>query len=147
MPVFMGRRYRDLALGDVASDELTLTEAHLVQSAQLFGDYHPVHVNERFARGTRFGGRIFHGYFTNSLMAATVGMYFAGTGVAYLEQNCRFTAPVRPGDTLRIEWRVVHLDDKPHHDGGIVTLEGSASTQDGTVAAKASAKILVVNQP
>ena len=33
-------------------------------------------------------------------MAAQLGMIFHGTAIAYLEHACRFTAPVRAGDTL-----------------------------------------------
>lgn len=50
-------------------------------------------------------------------------MYFHSTAIGYLEHNCRFLAPVRPGDTLKTTWTIVERLDKPKHDGGIaVTL-------------------------
>jgi acyl dehydratase len=145
--VFAGKAYSEIRVGDTFSDQITLTETHLVMSASLFGDFHPVHVNEAFAATTRYGTRIFHGYFTSSLMAAVVGRYFAATGVAYLEHGCRFTAAVKPGDTVATQWTVAALTDKPHHGGGIVTLRGACRNQDGVLVAEADAKLLVVNDP
>jgi acyl dehydratase len=141
--VFAGKAYDETRVGDTFSDEVTLTETHLVLSAGLFGDFHPVHVSEPFAARTRYGTRIFHGYFTSALMAAAVGRHFSGTGVAYLEHGCRFTAAVKPGDTVSTCWSVAAMADKPHHGGGIVTLRGTCRNQDDVVVAKAEAKILV----
>ena len=77
-----------------------MTETHLVLAAGMFGDFNPLHVDEEFAKKSRFGTRILHGPFSSALVSSPVGMYFAGTAIAYLEHACRFKAPVRPGDTL-----------------------------------------------
>jgi 3-hydroxybutyryl-CoA dehydratase len=145
--VFSGKAYNDIRVGETFSDQITLTETHLVMAASLFGDFHPVHVNEAFAATTRYGTRIFHGYFTSSLMAAVVGNFFAGTGVAYLEHACRFTAAVKPGDTVTTRWTIAAMEDKPHHGGGIVTLEGNCRNQHDAVVAEARGKLLVKNKP
>jgi ribose/xylose/arabinose/galactoside ABC-type transport system permease subunit len=92
----------------------------------LLGDYNPLHVDELFARESRFGGRILHGMMTSALMGGPVGMHFHGTAIAYLEHNARFLAPVRPGDSLVIEWTIVELTPKPHHGGGMAALAGMA---------------------
>ena len=141
--MFAGKAYNEIRVGDTFSDQITLTETHLVMAASLFGDFHPVHVNEAFAATTRYGTRIFHGYFTSSLMAAVAGRYFSATGVAYLEHACRFTAAVKPGDTVATQWTIAAMTDKPHHGGGIVALTGTCRNQDGVLVAEADAKILV----
>ena len=97
-----------------------MTDTHLVLGAGLIGDFNPHHVDDEYAKGTRFGTRILHGMLTSALMGAPVGMYFHGTAIAYLEHNARFTAPVRAGDTLTTRWTVTARDDKPKHGGGIV---------------------------
>ena len=86
--------------GETFSTSLTVTETHLVLAAGLFGDFNPLHVDEEFAKKSRFGGRILHGPFTSALVSAPVGMFFSGTAIAYLEHACRFVAPVKPGDTI-----------------------------------------------
>lgn len=145
--VFAGKAYNEIRVGEAFSDQITLTETHLVMAASLFGDFHPVHVNEAFAAGTRYGTRVFHGYFTSSLMAAVVGNYFSGTGIAYLEHACRFLAPVKPGDTVTTRWTIAAMADKPHHGGGIATLAGTCRNQNDVLVAEADAKILVQNKP
>jgi acyl dehydratase len=142
-----GRGYDEVTVGDTFETSMTLTETHIVLGAGLFGDFNPLHVNQRFAQQSRYGSRIAHGYLTTSFMAAQLGMVFHGTAIAYLEHTSRFTAPVAAGDTLSIVWTVTARDDKPKHDGGIVSLAGLCSNQDGTKVAEAEAKLLVADNP
>lgn len=145
--MFPGRGYNEIKPGDKFATTMTLTETHIVLGAGLFGDFNPLHVNQAFAEKSRFGTRIAHGYLTTSFMAAQLGMIFHGTAIAYLEHTSRFTAPVRAGDTLTIEWTIVAREDKPRHDGGMVTLTGLCSNQEGTTVAEADAKMLIANNP
>lgn len=145
--MFPGKHYDEVAVGETFGSSLTVTETHLVLAAGLFGDFNPLHVDERFARASRFGGRILHGPFTSALVSAPVGMYFHSTAIAYLEHACRFKAPVRPGDTLATEWSIVDKLDKPKHKGGICVLHCVATNQDGEVAVEADGKILISSRP
>jgi acyl dehydratase len=140
-----GKAYNEIAVGETFSAALTVTETHLVLAAGLTGDFHPLHVDETFARDTRFGGRIVHGVLLAALAGGPVGTFFSGTGIAYLEHACRFTAAVRPGDTLTIIWTITSKEDKPKHDGGVVALAGVCRNQDGVVAVEAEATVLVRN--
>src|SRR5688572_33123411 len=117
--MFQGKWYDEVAVGERFGTSVTVTEAHLVLAAGLFGDFNPLHVDEEFAAKSIFGGRILHGPFTSALISAPVGMYFSGTALAYLEHACRLKAPVRPGDTLAPEWTVTEQLDQPNHNGGI----------------------------
>ena len=142
-----GHWFDDLAVGDAFSRTVTITETHLVTSAGLLGDFNPLHVDETFARASRFGGRILHGMMTSALMGGPVGMHFYGTANAYLEHNARFVAPVRPGDTLTIAWTIVALTPKPKQGGGIAAMDGTATNQAGVLTTLATGKILVFNRP
>lgn len=145
--MFPGRGYDEVKIDDRFETTMTITETHIVLGAGLFGDFNPLHLNQRFAERSRYGSRIAHGYVTTSFMAAQLGMLFHGTAIAYLEHTSRFTAPVRAGDTLTITWTIRARDDKPHHHGGIVTLDGVCVNQDGEKVATAVAKMLVANNP
>jgi len=138
-----GRWYDEVRVGDTFARTVTITEAHLVLGAGLIGDFNPHHVDETYARGSRFGTRILHGMITSALMGAPIGMYFHGTAIAYVEHAARFTAPVRAGDTLATTWTVVELVPKPKHAGGIVVLRGTCTNQDGVAVADADARMLV----
>jgi len=142
-----GKWFDEVGVGDRFARTLTITETHLVLGAGLIGDFNPHHVDERYARHSRFGTRILHGMLTSSIMGAPVGMHFHGTALAYLEHNTRFTAPVRAGDTLTTTWVVTELIPKPKQTGGIVVLNGDAVNDDGVTVAQAVAKILVANAP
>lgn len=145
--MFPGKWYGEVSVGDRFGTSVTVTDAHLVLAAGLFGDFNPLHVNEEFAKQSRFGSRILHGPFTSALVSAPVGMYFSGTAIAYLEHACRFTAPVRPGDTLTSEWTVTGKLDKPRHRGGIVVLRCACTNQEREAVAEADGKILVADRP
>src|SRR5687768_11874090 len=141
-----GKWYDEVKVGERFGARVTVTETHLVLAAGMFGDFNPLHVDEEFAKKSRFGGRILHGPFTSALISAPVGMYFSGTAIAYLEHACRFTAPVRPGDTLRTDWEVLEKLDKPKHKGGICVLKGTARNQKGETVLEADGKILVASR-
>jgi acyl dehydratase len=141
-----GAWFDDVAAGDTFARTLTITETHLVLGAGLIGDFNPHHVDDTYARQSRFGTRILHGMITSAIMGAPVGMRFFGTALAYLEHNTRFTAPVRAGDTLTTTWTVTDLLDKPKQSGGIVVLRGVATNQAGVVVAEAVGKILVARR-
>ena len=145
--MFQGKWYDEVSVGDRFGTGLTVTEAHLVLGSGMFGDFNPLHVNEEFARKSRFGTRILHGPFTSALVAAPIGNYCAGTALAYLEHACRFKSPVRPGDTLDTQWTVTEKIDKPKHQGGIVVLRCVSTKQDGEVAVEADGKLLVASRP
>lgn len=138
-----GRWFDEVRVGETFARTVTVTETHIVLGAGLIGDFNPHHVDDEYARQSRFGTRILHGMLTGSLMGAAVGMYFHGTAIAYLEHNVRFKAPVRAGDTLTSRWTVTEVLAKPNHGGGIVVLAGVAVNQHGTTVAEAEGKILV----
>jgi 3-hydroxybutyryl-CoA dehydratase len=144
--MFPGKAFDETRVGEAFSTSLTVTETHLVLAAGLFGDFNPLHVDDAHAAKSRFGGRILHGPFTSALISAPAGMYFHGTAIAYLEHNCRFKAPVRPGDTLRTTWTIVERLAKPKHGGGILALRASCQNQHGDVVAEADGKLLVASR-
>ena len=145
--MFQGKWYDEVAAGERFGTRLTVTEAHLVLGAGLFGDFNPLHVDEEFAKASRFGTRILHGPLTSALVSAPVGMYFARTAIAYLEHACRFLAPVRPGDTLATEWTIVEKIDKPRQRGGILVMKAVSKNQKDETALEAEGKLLVAARP
>ena len=78
----------------------TITEADLLLFAGVSGDTNPLHLDEEFARGTMFEGRIAHGMLTAALISTVIGTRLPGPGCIYLSQTLKFLAPVRIGDTV-----------------------------------------------
>ena len=139
------QRYSEVSVGQSFSETLTITAAHLTLGAALIGDFNPLHVDEGFARRSRYGERILHGVLTGAIIGAPLGMRFAGTAIGYLEHHCKFLAPVRTGDTLVTTWTVTSLVDKPKHGGGVVGLRAVCLNQTGKLVAEASGAMLVAD--
>ena len=121
-----GHDIEDLQPGMSATFSKTITEADIVLFAGVSGDNNAVHVNEEFAAGTAFGGRIAHGFLTASVISAAVANRLPGPGTIYLGQQMRFKAPVRPGDTVHACVTVVSVDTANcMPDWGAITAQSS----------------------
>ena len=96
-----GYYLEDLELGMTAIYAKTVTEADVVLFAGISGDINPVHLDNEFAKGTMFKGRIAHGMLTASFISTVLGTNLPGPGCIYVSQNLKFRAPVRIGDTVR----------------------------------------------
>jgi acyl dehydratase len=124
-----------LAIGQTASRTATFTEADVEAFARLSGDRNPLHFDESFAAGTRFGRLVVQGGLTTGLLHALVAMDLPGPGTVFLSQDWKFTAPVFIGDTItaRVEVLSVHAE-KPvcqlaiqvTREDEVVVLEGEA---------------------
>ena len=89
-----------LAIGMQASFTKQVTEADIVKFADVSGDNNPVHLDEEFAKTTRFGGRIAHGMLSAGHISAVLANQLPGPGTIYLGQTLAFKAPVKPGDVV-----------------------------------------------
>lgn len=122
-------------VGQRAERSLTLTAAHVATFAQLTGDYNPLHFDEKFTAGTKFGRLVVQGGLTTGLLHALVAMDMPGPGTVFLSQNWKFTAPVYIDDTITASAEVVSVHaTKPvtqlairvTRQTGDVVLEGEA---------------------
>ncbi len=60
------------ASGETATLSRLISETDILQMAAITGDYNPVHIDEGYARQTRFNGRIAHGVFSAGLISAVL---------------------------------------------------------------------------
>lgn len=100
MEIETGLSYSQLEVGMKASLSKTVSESDVYLYAGIVGDFNPMHVNEEYAKTTRFGARIVHGSLVESFMAPVLGTKLPGMGTVALEKQCRFVAPTYFGDTL-----------------------------------------------
>ncbi|MBT3219218.1 MAG: MaoC family dehydratase [Proteobacteria bacterium] len=101
-------------VGNNASFTKTITETDVVLFAGISGDTNPVHINEEYAKKTRFKGRIAHGPYVTGLIGTVLGTKMPGPGTIYLGQTLKFTAPVHIGDTITARCEITHIrTDKP----------------------------------
>jgi acyl dehydratase len=102
---------------------------------QISGDRNPLHYDEAAAKASRFGEIVVQGGVTSSILNALVAEDLPGPGTVFLQVDWRFTAPVRPGDTITGAVEVLEVRaDKP-----ITKLATSVRRQDGVVALEGTA--------
>lgn len=128
-----------LQVGDTASVTKTITDEDISAFADLTGDHNPVHLDDEFAKTTRFGRRVAHGMLAAGLISSVLANDLPGVGTVYLGQTLSFIAPVYPGDTVTARVTVTKVrEDKP-----IVTLETVCTNQSDETVIRGEAVVLI----
>jgi 3-hydroxybutyryl-CoA dehydratase len=127
----------DMEIGMTRHLRKTVTDRDIELFAEVSTDRNPVHLDEAYAQETMFQGRIAHGMLTAGLISAVIGEQLPGHGAIYLGQSLKFMAPVRPGDTVLAEVKVLDID----HSRRRVTLETRCLVGD-TVVVKGEALVM-----
>ncbi len=127
-----------LTPGDKTSRTKTISDDVIRTFAELTGDTNPVHLDDEYAAGTRFGRRIAHGMIAAGLISAALANDLPGPGTVYLGQTLQFKAPVYPGDTITatVEVKSVRAD-KP-----IAVLSTFCTNQDNVIVLEGEATVL-----
>ena len=99
----------DIEMGMTRFIQKVITDRDIEQFAEISTDHNPVHLDDAYARDTIFEGRIAHGMLTAGLVSAVIGEQLPGHGTIYMSQNLKFLAPVRPGDLVHAEVKVVDM--------------------------------------
>lgn len=120
---------QDVAVGDRETWTRTITEADVVLYAGIIGDRGPLHLDEKFASGTRFKGRVSYGMLTAGYIGATLANLL-GIRSAYVGQTLRFRAPVLIGDTVTIEAVVTRKEEERSR----VWVQTTCTRSDGVIA-------------
>ncbi|MBE6083739.1 MAG: MaoC family dehydratase [Tissierellaceae bacterium] len=133
-----GKTITELTLGDYASFQKTISETDVYLFASTTGDINPVHLNEAEAKKTIFKGRIVHGMLTAGLISAVLGNQLPGPGTIYLGQDLKFIAPVRFGDTILAEVKIIEIIKEKN----IVKLATTCINQNNVVVVKGIATVM-----
>lgn len=125
----------NLQVKQSASRTKTVTDVDLQLYAQITGDLNPLHFDDAFAAGTRFGRRVAQGGITAGMLNALVAMDLPGPGTVFMSQTLTYKAPAYVGDTLTARVEVLSLKpDKP-----VCQLGFTVTNQDGTLLLEAEA--------
>lgn len=128
----------------------TVTEADNVLFTTLTMNTQSLHLDAAWSASTEFGERLVNSMFTlSTLVGLSVAQLTQGTIVANLGfSDVRFPAPVRVGDTLYAETRVVAKRLSASRPGqGIVDFAHTGRNQRGDVVAEATRSTLLRLSP
>jgi len=131
----------EVKLGASFSTERMVTDELIRQFAEISGDFNPIHLDEEFAKKTRFGRRIAHGMLSGAFVSAVLGFELSERKIVYLSQTLRFKSPVFIGDTVTTTATVTNIrEDKP-----IVTLETVCTNQHGKTLVTGEAVVMILD--
>jgi len=108
------KHFEELQVGDTnITAKHTVTEADISNFANVSGDNFYAHVDATSLDETIFEGRVAHGYF---ILSKAAGLFVeAKKGPVLLNygiEECRFTKPVYPGDTIGVKLTVKQKVDQ-----------------------------------
>ena len=110
--------FEELEIGDtLITHKRTVTEADIVNFANVSWDHFYAHTDATSLEGTTFEKRVAHGYF---VLAAAAGLFVdPAKGPVLLNyglEECRFTKPVYPGMTIGVRLTVKEKIDQEKKD-------------------------------
>jgi len=144
------KSFDELQIGEtLVTHRRTVTEADIVNFANISGDNFYAHVDEIAAKESLFGQRVAHGYF---LVSAAAGLFVdpaPGPVLAnYGLENLRFITPVGIGDTIQVQLTVKEKTKKEKRESekiatGVVEWDVKITNQEDAVVALYSILTLV----
>ena len=127
-----GLTYEEFEQGAIYKTQArTITEADVVAFAGFSGDFNPIHVDAESAKNSPFGERIAHGMLTVAISTGLANLtgLMEGTTIALMEQNIKYKAAVKFGDTIRLQMEVIEKRETSKPDRGIVKLAAKILNQ------------------
>lgn len=129
---------RDKLLGFKATETIRVTDKMVHQFAELSGDYNPIHLDDNYAKTTRFGRRIAHGMILGALVSRLLNEKI-GQGGIYLAQSMKFVNPVFIDDEITFEFEITKL----HQTRGFGLVTTNAKKANGDFVLKGEATIMM----
>jgi len=146
-----GLYWEDFEVGRVIrTPARTITSTDIVNFACLTGDFNQAHSDFEYCKTTPLGEPIAHGPLVYGIMG---GLQYAsgindGTLIALLQiDKWRMLLPVKHGDTLHAEMKVVDRKATSKLDRGVVKLERHFVKQDGSVVQEMEVTLLYKRRP
>src|SRR5258706_5521141 len=131
-----GLYFEDFEVGRVfRTSARTVTSTDIVNFACLSGDFNEVHTNFEYCKTTPFGEPVAHGPLVYAIMG---GLQYAtgmndGTLIGLLQiDKWRMLAPVKHGDTIYMQSKVLSKKETSKVDRGIVVFGRECIKQDGS---------------
>ena len=123
-------------LNKEASITKEITEKDIIQFANISGDFNRIHLDENYAKNTRFKKRIAHGMYISRFISSIIANKLPGEGSIYLSQTLNFLNPVYIGDYITTSVKIITIKKN------IYTLECKCVNQNKDLIIEGIAKIL-----
>ena len=127
-----------------------VTREEIIEYARQF-DPQPFHVDEAAAKASTFGGLIASGWHTGAMLIRMINDHAipgAATTGALGFDDLKWLKPVRPGDVLSVETRVVDKSEsRSRPEIGVVKIESQVLDQRGELKMSLISLVLYRRRP
>lgn len=129
-----------LEAGQVCTFQKKVSDEDVRKFAEVTGDKNPLHLDDGFASTTMFKDRIAHGMIGAGIISGGLAMHMPGLGTTYLEQDLKFMRPVRIGDVLTVELKVLEILPKTKFD--IAKIRTTCMNEQGEIVISGTATVI-----
>lgn len=133
--------FDQIEIGLTKEFNVTITQSLVDNFAKISGDFSPIHMNDEFAKSTKFGKRIVHGMLLASFLSRMVGMYLPGKYALYASQTLEFHKPCFIGDKITISSTVKDKSESTK----IIKIETKITNNKNDILLYGEGRIIVCN--
>jgi len=99
--------FDQITIGLTKEFHVVITQSLVDDFAKMSGDFSPLHMNEEYAKSTKFQNKVVHGMLLASFLSRMIGMYLPGKHALYTSQSLEFHNPCFVGDEIIVSSIVV----------------------------------------
>jgi len=140
-PPMRWARIEDIREGAEAVVRERITETLVQATAEVTGDWNPLHVDASAARELGESRPVGHGIILLGIVSRLIGMQLPGPGSLWFANAVQFLAPVRPGDEVEVRVRVTRVSVATN----VVVLEVTAHRLPDTPVLRGTATVRVAS--
>ncbi len=117
-------------VGQSYDEAFVITEKMVKDFSELTGDKNPIHLDEEYAKSTRFKKRICQGMLLASLISKVLGMDFPGPGTILVKQQFKYRSPVYIDEKILVQVKITQVIPERQR----MLLDTNVIKEDGTIA-------------
>ena len=131
--------FNEIKIGLEHYFDITISNELEENFAKISGDFNPLHMDEQYAKKTKFGKRVCHGMLLASFFSRLVGMYLPGKNALYFSQNLNFIAPCFIGDKIIVKGEIIDKSESTK----MIKIKTTIKNIEGQVLVEGIAQVLV----
>ncbi len=131
--------FDDLFVGQKITFSKKIDESLLNDFAKISGDFNPLHMDNEYAKKTKFGKRVCHGMLLASFFSQLVGMNLPGKNSLYFSQTLNFRNPCFIDDEITVEGEIIEKKSNIK----LISIKTIIYNQEGKCLIDGVAKVIV----
>jgi 3-hydroxybutyryl-CoA dehydratase len=132
-------RLDDIEPGLTKNFRVNISESLVNEFAKITGDFSPIHMEERYARTTKFKQRISHGMLVGSFFSRLVGMHLPGKNGVLLSYSIKHLLPCFLDQEILVKGIVMDKSNSTR----IITLKATITDSYGKTLIDGILKVFV----